>query len=387
MTPKERARIALGGGKPDRVPFVPAVDYDYMALVAGREPWEFIHGGPEAQGQIHEGFFRRHPCDVWPCWGAPSPKGLGQREIVRESGRVYYHDRRTGRRYRIDRRGGLVDDDGRTVTLGPAGEEVDPTVAAIWVAGYGYPRVVESRADIDEFVGGWNEEGYFATLEYLSPRYGDTHFLCFCTNTIFAEVLDLFGGFQEGLIALHTKRSLFHQALEAVTERRKERLVRGATFGADGAWMIEYCAGGDTISRAAYQEFVLPYEQEVARAAHRLGLSVYLWYLGDLMPLLPDLARLEVDGLFPEQGRKGYEVDLGEVRRRVGDRMCLIGFDREENLIAGDRKRLREDMERQIREAGSDGAFMMGTTYVIEDTPLEHLDYYIDTLHRIGRYD
>lgn len=30
---------------------------------------------------------------------------------------------------------------------------------------------------------------------------------------------------------------------------------------------------------------------------------------------------------------------------------------------------------------------MMGTTYVIEDTPLEHLDFYIDTLHHVGRYD
>ncbi len=387
MTPKERVRIALTGGKPDRVPFVPAVDYDYMALAAAREPWEFIHGGPQAQGEIHEGFLQRHPCDVWPCWGAPSPRGQEHREIVREGDRVYYHDHRTGRRYRIDRRGGLLGDDGRTVMLGDAGEEIDPKAAAIWVARDGYPRTVESLADIDEFVGGWDEEGYFANLEYLRPRYGDNHFLCFCTNTLFAEALDLFGGFQEGLIALHTKRDLFHMALEAITERRKQRLVRGAALGADGAWMIEYCAGGDTISRSAYQEFVLPYEQEVAREAHRLGLLVYMWYLGDLMPLLPDLALMEVDGLFPEQGRKGYEVDLGEVRRQVGDRMCLIGFNDEEHMIAGHRRALREGMQRQIDVAGREGAFMMGTTYVIEDTPLEHLDFYIDTLHHIGRYD
>jgi len=218
----------------------------------------------------------------------------------------------------------------------------------------------------------------------LLPRYGGTHYLTFSVNTIFADALDLFGGFQEGLIALYSKRALFHKTLESIVAWKKARLKAGASLGSPGTWMIEYCAGADTISRAMYQEFVFPYEREVVRQAHRLGLQVYVWYLGHLMPFLPDLARLEVDGLFPEQGRKDYEVDIVEMRRQVGDRMCLIGFNDETAMIEGNRAALASEIERQIKGAGSNGAFIMGTTYIIEDTPLENVDYYIETVHRLG---
>jgi uroporphyrinogen decarboxylase len=150
--------------------------------------------------------------------------------------------------------------------------------------------------------------------------------------------------------------------------------------------MIEYMAGADIISPAMYCEFVFPYEQAVVREARRLGLKVYLWYLGHVMPLLPDIGRLEVDALFPEQGRKGYEVDIVEMRRQLGDRICLIGFNDERDLIGGHREPLAREIERQIQGAGRHGAFIMGTTIVTEDTPLDHVETYIEAVHRLGQY-
>ena len=261
-----------------------------------------------------------------------------------------------------------------------------------WLTSNSYPRAVETEDDIAEMLGPapppeyWIEDGFLYTLEYLLPRYGETHFLMFPLNTIFAEVLDLFGGFQEGLIALHTRRALFHEALAAIVEWKLSRLRAGASLGAPGTWMIEYAAGADTISPDTYREYVLPYEQEVVREAHRLGLKVYLWYLGDVMPLLPDIGRLELDAFFPEQGRKGYEVDMVEIRRRLGDGICLIGFNNERDLMAGNREALARELERQIQGAGPDGAFIMGTTIVTEEVALQHMDFYIETLRRPGGY-
>ena len=392
MLSKERVRIALAGGMPDRVPFAMECDYDYLAVAAGREPWEFIYADCEERVRIHESFYQRHPSDLWKCWGGPSRSRMRKREIVLEQGRPHYLDKRTGRRYAIDRRGGLLDERGQAIALGPDGLAIDERETARWVASNGYPRAVESAADIEELLGPvppvehWIEDGFLSTLELLLPRYGATHYLMFPLNTIFADALDLFGGFQEGLAALHTKRELFHRALETIVQHKISRLRAGASLGAPGAWMIEYCAGSDTISPAMFREFVLPYEQEVAREAHRLGLQVYLWYLGHLMPFLPDMRTLEVDGLFPEQGRKGYETDIVEMRRQLGERICLIGYNDEKQLIAGDRAALTAEIERQIRGAGRHGAFMMGTTIITEDTPLEHVDFYIETVERLGRY-
>ena len=151
--------------------------------------------------------------------------------------------------------------------------------------------------------------------------------------------------------------------------------------------MTEYMAGADTISPRMYREFVFPYEQALAREAHALGLKVYLWYLGAVMPLLPDIARLEIDALFPEQGRKGYDVDIVEIRRQVGDSMCLIGFNDERYLIAGNQETLAGEIQRQIEGAGRDGAFIMGTTIVTDEVPLAHMDSYVEAVERLGRYE
>ena len=71
MLPRERVQIALEGGQPDRVPFLLECDYDYMARAAGREPWEYIYADSLEQARIHEDFYRRHPSDLWKCWGGP----------------------------------------------------------------------------------------------------------------------------------------------------------------------------------------------------------------------------------------------------------------------------------------------------------------------------
>ena len=382
MLPKERVQIALEGGKPDRVPFLLECDYDYMAKAAGREPWEYIHADSLEQARIHEAFYQRHPSDLWKCWGGPSKSRLNRQQIIRDEKGVFCVDTETGQRFEIDRRGDLLDENGR-----PAG------AGQTWLAVRSYPRPVETEDDIIELLGPapapehWIEDGFLSNLEYLLPRYGQTNFLAFPLNTIFADALDLFGGFEEGLIALHTKRELIHKALEAIVEWKVSRLRAGASLGAPGAWMIEYAAGADIISPDTYREFVFPYEREVVEEAHRLGLKVYLWYLGHVMPLVPDIGRLGVDALFPEQGRKGYQVDIVEMRRELGDKTCLIGFNYELDLIHGNREALAREIKRQIQGAGRHGAFIMGTTIVTEEVPLEHMDYYIETVHRLGRYE
>ena len=392
MQPKERAQIALSGGRPDRVPFQLEADSDYVAISAGWEPWEFTHGSGLERARIQESCYLRHAVDLWRVSTSPSYAELSNRTIVRENGQPIYVDTRTGRRFRIDRRGGLLDEKAQPVTLGPNGEVLGKSLTAKFVAYGKYLRSVESEDDILELLGPappreyWIEGGRLAALGQLVPRHGSTHFLIFSIGMVFADALDLFGGFEEGLTALYAKRPLFHKTLAAIVEWKKSKLRAGAALGADGAFMIECCAGADTISPPMYREFVYPYEREVIAEAHRLGLKVLLWYLGDLMPLLGDIVQLGADALFPEQGRKGYEVDMVEIRRQVGERACLVGFNNEDDLVAGDQEALEREMVRQIEGAGQSGALMMGTTIATEAVRPEHMDAYVGALHRLGRY-
>ena len=388
MLPKERVQIALNGERPDRVPVMLECDFDYIAKAAGRAPWEWVQADSLEQARIHEACFLRHPRDLWPVWGGPSRAALQHRRIIREGDMAFYEDTRTGRRFRIAWNGDLLDEHGTPIELDSAGNPVAP---GRWLASRGYARPVECESDIVELMGPvpaldhWTESGFFSNLVYLLPRYGKHFYLAFPLNTIFADALDLFGGFEEGLIALYTKPMLFHRVLETIVEWKKSRLRAGVALGAPGTWMIEYMAGADTISPRTYEEFVLPYQQEIAREAHRLGCQVYLWYLGHVMPLVPHIARLEIDGLFPEQGRKGYEVDIVALRRGLGDRLCLIGFNNERDLIEGNRQRLASEIARQIKGAGSSGAFIVGTTILTAEVSPDHVDFYLDTAHRLGQ--
>ena len=45
MTPRERVRIAMEGGKPDRVPVVPIYDVGYLMRAIGRDPREWAVAG------------------------------------------------------------------------------------------------------------------------------------------------------------------------------------------------------------------------------------------------------------------------------------------------------------------------------------------------------
>lgn len=391
MTPKQRTEIALSGGMPDRVPTVLEFDFDYLVKISGLELWQYTYGDGLTRACMQEALFLRHPTDLWLCRTGPSIARQQQREIVRHDGQAYYLDKRTGRRFRLTAAGDLLGDHGQPVALGPNGEVYDKTGTNAPLSAR-HPRPIESEADIVEALGPtppvsyWIEDGWFATIQHLLPRYGEERFLAFTLNNIFAQAVDLFGGYEEGLVAMASNPRLFHRALEAITAQKLSRLRAGASLGAPGVWLISYYAGADTISPRSFEEFVLPYKREVVREAQRLGLKVWIWFLGDVMPMLPHVVAIGPDGLFPEQGRKGYEVDMAEVRRRVGDRMCLIGFNSEADLIAGRRAALTRGIAEQIEGAGGDGAFIMGTTILNAEVDPEHLDFYLATTREVGRY-
>ncbi len=149
--------------------------------------------------------------------------------------------------------------------------------------------------------------------------------------------------------------------------------------------MGAYLEGADIISPRSWREVALPGHRILVERAHSLGLQVLLWFLGDCMPLLDDLAKLGIDGLWLEQERRGYSADPVEVRKRVGNAFCVWGWNWEMDLINDDRESITRNVERQIRGAGVDGAFIMGTTYLTSEARLGALDHYCEEILRMSR--
>jgi hypothetical protein len=144
--------------------------------------------------------------------------------------------------------------------------------------------------------------------------------------------------------------------------------------------------GADTISPRDYAEIVFPCEEKICRTAKDEGLYALHWFLGDLMPVLDKVLELPIDALVLEQGRKGYEKDPVEIRKRVGPDLCIFGYAFENDFCEFNREGLLVELGRQIEGAGSNGAFVVGTPIMPPNARPEAVDFYFEQARRLGNY-
>jgi len=104
---------------------------------------------------------------------------------------------------------------------------------------------------------------------------------------------------------------------------RAEFYARGGVL--DGFCLCSDCCFNDDpfFSPTMFEEFVWPYLSQLIAGYRELGFYVIKHTDGNIMPILEALVAAgphAVDSLDPQGG-----VDLAEVKRRVGRRVCLIG--------------------------------------------------------------
>jgi uroporphyrinogen decarboxylase len=140
------------------------------------------------------------------------------------------------------------------------------------------------------------------------------------------------------------------------------------------AYLGDSLASCDMISPQTYRRFVLPYHQRIFAAVNdhcrRHGAHAMLHICGDDTAILDDVAAT---------GAEMYEVDskidLREAKRRIGDRLCLIGnLNPVGNLLHGTVEDVRKEAQACLAVASHGSGFILGTgCFVAWDTPLENL--------------
>jgi hypothetical protein len=372
MNSRERIETALRGGKPDRVPIMPIYDIGYVYRSIGRDPREY-HVIAERDATLNlEQSFLAHDVD-----GIFVHRGNGadwDRTRVVEKHADYWQvtDTREGETFRLRPDGYRLEADGR-------------------IKGAGGESLIRSEADIDaeldppESEVEIEESGRYAPLRYLSTKYPHHHF-SFQLGSPMVRALNACGGYVEGLTTMALDRRLYRQIMARAVDGEVARIAPGLAAGGRSAWFTSYYTGADTISPRDYAEMVFPYEREVCQAIRDQGLFVLDWFLGDLMPILDKVMELPIDALVLEPGRKGYEIDPVEIRRRVGPHFCLFGFGLEEDYCGDNRAALTAEVQRQIDGAGRDGAFIAGTPIMPPDARPEAVDHYFREVRRLGAY-
>jgi uroporphyrinogen decarboxylase len=111
--------------------------------------------------------------------------------------------------------------------------------------------------------------------------------------------------------------------------RVDEALERAAGLKRDGgldgfALCADYCFNtGPFLSPAQFAEFVAPYLARLIAGYRELGFYTIKHTDGNIMPILDQLVAAGPDALHSLDPQGG--VDIAEVKRLAGDRLCLIG--------------------------------------------------------------
>ncbi len=331
MTGKERMMCFLNGGRPDTIPVCPMFDRDYMIKAAGlgNRNWDEM-ANPERLAVI-EGCYERHRnVDFIFC-----PTGRGSLPRIEP----------------------------------PSIEsKITPQMLKeLWQEPLSSQQILDSKI--------------YEYMPQLLKNYGNDVLLAFTINVPLAYAMNIFGGYENGLVAMAQRTEEFKLVYMELCRRTASFLKTGSLLGMQCVWITQYYAGADTISPGMYREVVLPGEKFLFQEARNLNLKTMYWFLGDLMPILKDLLEVRPDALVLEPGRKGYVIDVGVIRKTAGNDVGLCGFPDEQHMVDGNRKGISDAVQQQIRTAGS-GPLAMTTPILKADVDESTVDFFIDEVHK-----
>ncbi|MEM2875710.1 MAG: uroporphyrinogen decarboxylase family protein, partial [Candidatus Bathyarchaeia archaeon] len=134
-----------------------------------------------------------------------------------------------------------------------------------------------------------------------------------------------------------------------------------------------------------FREFELPNIRQVVDLAKKRGVPVLKHSDGDLYPILDDMVEAGIAGIHPiEPGT----MDLADVKRKYGSRICLIGnVDCRYVLPFGSEEDVRRDVRRCIDAAAEGGGYILASSNSIHaNCKVENIYTMVDEARKYGKY-
>jgi uroporphyrinogen-III decarboxylase len=120
---------------------------------------------------------------------------------------------------------------------------------------------------------------------------------------------------------------------------------------------------GVGIAPDVYREFIQPYDAECVRAAHDAGYLVSFHNCGRGTQFLEDMIDTGPDALETITSKKtSGDFDLADVKKRVGERVCLFGGFNEHVLKSDDPEEVKTEVKRCIDAAAGGGGYVLRST-------------------------
>jgi uroporphyrinogen decarboxylase len=178
---------------------------------------------------------------------------------------------------------------------------------------------------------------------------------------------------------------------EEAAQRVDGALARAAILqrhgGLDGlALCSDYCFNtGPFLRPSQFAEFVTPYLTRLIEGYREMGFYVIKHTDGDIMPILDQLIAAKPHALHSLDPQAG--VDIAEVKRLCGDKVCLIGNVDCGLLTTGTEEQIVEATRYALKHGMPGGGYLFSTSNCIyPGLPLARYELMLDVWRREGSY-
>lgn len=157
--------------------------------------------------------------------------------------------------------------------------------------------------------------------------------------------------------------------------------------GLDGfALCADYCLNtGPFLSPSMFSEFVTPYLAKLIKGYRDMGFYTIKHTDGNMMPILDQLVEANPHALHSIDPQAG--VDIAEVKRLVGDKVCLIGNVNCGLLQTGTAEQVEESVRYALINGMLGGGYIFSTSNCIyTGMPLERYELMLEIWKSEGVY-
>ena len=284
-------------------------------------------------------------------------------------------------RYGAD--GVLIDFD--TATLAAAcGANIDqPEDGPARVVGPAFADLTEAAgAEVPKLEEDPGVQAWLETCRIVKRHFGDEKYVRGnCDQAPFSLAVLLRGAeswFADLLTGCDAECDVLLRYCTQVCHRFMELM---AATGVDMLSNGDSLAGPELIGEDMYRRFALPYEQQLAQRAHRLGKPWILHICGNTAPILAAMTESGADGL-----ELDYKTSIATVHAHLSQKMLFIGnIDPSGVLALGTPEHVRDMTERLLTIYRDSPRLVVNAGCALPPlTPAENIRALIREVHRFG---
>ena len=173
------------------------------------------------------------------------------------------------------------------------------------------------------------------------------------------------------MMDFYDRPDFVHAVLDMQAEAVIQRAEKLLSADIDALYIGDPSASGSLFSPQHFERFFLPAYQKFCRHFGGRNVLIYIHICGNANPILEMMADTGAHVVEPLDPLGG--VSVADAKRRIGDRVALMGGVDTLTLLSGTPGQVQAEAIRKCREGGPYGYVLAAGDMVPPETPLENL--------------